>query len=232
MKNLATTTKKITTAAAAISLTLVSLVPLAISIKTLPSFASPKLKQPVVQIAMEEPETLKNLQEAYNGESNAHVRYLAYAEKAEEEGYGQVASLFRAAARAEEIHRDNHAAVIRQMGGTPQNEIETPLVKSTLENLQASIEGESYERDVMYPQFLEEANKAGNKEAVRTFQWAMKAEAEHAKYYQEASSNLAAWKGESKAFYVCPECGFTTAVIDFENCPKCGEPKEEFEEIV
>ncbi len=232
MKNLSRTKKAITSVAATISLTLVSLVPLAISIQTLPSFASSKLEQPVVKIAMEESETLKNLQEAYNGESNAHVRYLAYAEKADKEGYGQVASLFRAAARAEEIHRDNHAVVIRQMGGTPQNEIETPVVKSTLENLQASIEGESYERDVMYPQFLEEAKKSGNKEAVRTFKFAMRAEGEHAKYYRDASSNLAAWKGGSKAFYVCPDCGFTTAVIDFENCPECGEPKEAFEEIV
>lgn len=176
--------------------------------------------------------TLNNLQVAYNGESNAHVRYLAFAEKAEAEGYKQVATLFRAAAMAEQIHRDNHAAVIRQMGGTPKATLETPEVKSTAENLQAAIEGESYERDVMYPQFIEEATRQGNREAVRTFKWAIAAEREHANYYTLAKENLAEWKEAKQAFYVCPECGFTIDNIGFENCPECGTPKGDFQEVV
>jgi rubrerythrin len=64
--------------------------------------------------------TLENLQAAYNGESNAHSRYLAFAKQASLEGYGEVASLFRAAARAEEIHASNHAAVLRMLGAVPQ----------------------------------------------------------------------------------------------------------------
>ena len=105
--------------------------------------------------------TLDNLQAGFNGESNAHSRYLAFAEKAGQEGYGEVASLFRAAAKAEEVHAANHAAVIKKMGGTAQAKIETPVVKSTKENLEAAIKGESYERDTMYPEFLKQLARRG-----------------------------------------------------------------------
>src|ERR1035441_9669706 len=80
--------------------------------------------------------TLDNLQTAFNGESNANARYLTFAKKADEEGYGEAASLFRAAAKAEEIHASNHAAVIRQMEATPVAHIEETIAKSTRENLQ------------------------------------------------------------------------------------------------
>lgn len=90
--------------------------------------------------------TLENMQAAFNGESNAHARYLAFAAQADKEEYGEVASLFRAAARAEEIHASNHAEVIKGMGATPIARIDAPDVKSTRENLEAAIKGESYER--------------------------------------------------------------------------------------
>jgi len=197
-----------------------------------PSKAAEKpVKQEVANNAQEST-TLKNLQAAYNGESNAHVRYLAFAKKADEEGYGKVASLFRAAARAEGIHRDHHAAVIKKMGATPTNKIETPVVKSTSENLQAAIKGESYERDTMYPEFIRQAEKDNNKDAIRTLEFARNAEVGHAKYYTEALNNLTAWKGGSKAFFVCPECGLTVAAIDFEKCPECGTPKNQFQKVV
>src|ERR1039458_7607719 len=93
--------------------------------------------------------TLQNLETAFNGESNAHARYLAFAEKADQEGYFQIAGLFRAAARAEEIHARNHEVEIKRLGGTAQAKIEKPDVKTTKENLQAAIKGETYERDVM-----------------------------------------------------------------------------------
>jgi rubrerythrin len=176
--------------------------------------------------------TIKNLQAAYNGESNAHVRYLAFAKKADEEGYKKVATLFRAAALAEQIHRDNHAAVITNMGATPTNKIETPEVKSTLENLKAAIEGESYERDTMYPEFIAQAKSVDNLEAVRTLTFAGKAEGGHAKYYTEAMNNLEQWKVANVAFYVCPQCGLTTDQMTFENCPQCGEPKDQFQKVV
>lgn len=172
--------------------------------------------------------TLDNLQTAFNGESNAKARYLAFAEKAESEGYGKAASLFRAAAKAEEIHANNHAEVIRKLGASPLADVKTPEVKSTADNLQAAIKGESYERDTMYPDFLKQARDDGNKDAVRTFNLAKEAEAEHAKLYTEASSNLAAWKTAAQPFYVCPNCGYTTGTLDFAKCPIDFTSKEKF----
>jgi len=112
--------------------------------------------------------TLENLQAAFNGESNAHARYLAFAEKADQESYGEVASLFRAAAKAEEVHAANHAVVIKKLGGIPEAKIDTPVVSSTKENLEAAIKGESYERDTMYPEFLKLARSERNRDAVES----------------------------------------------------------------
>lgn len=164
--------------------------------------------------------TLKNLISAYNGESNAHVMYLAFAKKADTEGYKEVGSLFRATARAEAIHRDNHAKVIRAMGGTPKNNIATPVVKSTAENLTQAIKGESYERDTMYPGFIKEAKKVGNQAAVQTFNYALEAETGHAQLYTTAKNNLATWKQASRPFYVCPISGYTTLDAKSKNCSK------------
>ncbi len=173
--------------------------------------------------------TLDNLQAAYNGESNAHARYLAFAERADSEGYGAVASLFRAAARAEEIHARNHAKVIRSMGAEPQATVETPEVGTTADNLAAAIEGESYERDTMYPEFLAAARAEGNRDALQTFNYAKTAEAEHAKLYSAALENLQSL-GDSAAvtYYVCTVCGYTTTSLDFSKCPSCFEPKDNY----
>lgn len=176
--------------------------------------------------------TLDNMQAAYNGESNAHVRYLAFAKQADKEGYGQVASLFRAAARAEQVHASNHAAVIQELGATPKANIEEPAVKSTRENLEAAIKGETYERDTMYPDFLKQARSDRNARAVRSLNLAKTAEAEHAKLYTAALDGLDKLNGsKAVSYYVCPVCGFTVREIDFEKCPSCFTPKEEFEQV-
>lgn len=176
--------------------------------------------------------TLENLQTAFNGESNAHARYLAFAKQADKEGYGEVASLFRAAARAEEVHAGNHAEVIKKMGATPQAKIDTPDVKTTRENLQAAIKGETYERDVMYPDFLKQARSDRNRDAIRTFNLAKTAEAEHAKLYEAALGNLNQLKGSANmSFYVCPTCGYTTREVNFAKCPSCFTPKDKFEKV-
>lgn len=175
--------------------------------------------------------TLDNLQAAFNGESNAYARYLAFAVKADEEGYAGVASLFRAAARAEEVHAGNHAEVIRKLGGEPKADIKKPEVKTTAENLQAAIEGESYERDTMYPEFIAKARKDRDKDAMKTFNLAKTAEAEHAKLYAAALENLASWKSAKKTFWVCSVCGYTTLTLERDKCPSCFSPKEKFEEI-
>ncbi len=176
--------------------------------------------------------TLANLQTAFNGESNAHARYLAFAKKADAEGYGEVASLFRAAARAEEIHANNHAAVIKKLGGKPEAKIETPDVKTTKENLEAAIKGESYERDTMYPQFLKQAREVRNTDAIQTFNYAKNAETEHAKLYTAALSNLQQSKGtNAKNYYVCGVCGYTVEKITFTKCPSSFTPVDKYETI-
>lgn len=176
--------------------------------------------------------TLENLQAAFHGETNAHTRYLAFAQQADKEGYAEVASLFRAAARAEEIHAANHAAVIRKMGAIPKATVEHVDVKSTQQNLQTAIQGETYERDTMYPTFLKQARAERNKGAIRTFNLALTAEAEHAKLYSAALQNLAQLKGsKGKTFLVCPVCGYTTSDLNFSKCPSCFTPKEKFEKV-
>jgi rubrerythrin len=175
--------------------------------------------------------TLENLQTAFNGESNAHAKYLAFAKKADQEGYGPVASLFRAAARAEEVHAGNHAEVIKKMGATPVAKIETPEVKSTKENLEAAIKGETYEKDEMYPSFLKQARAEKNKDAIQTFNYAKSAETEHARLYSEALANVEQMKGGAVSYYVCTVCGYTTAKMDFSKCPSCFSPKEKYETI-
>ena len=190
-----------------------------------------KSTQQTQSVASHKPSTLKNLQSAYNGESNAHVMYLAFAKKADEEGYKEVARLFQAAARAEAIHRDNHAKVIKQMGATPQNRITTPEVQSTQENLDKAIKGESYERDEMYPEFIKQANADGNKDAVQTLTYAFNAETQHAQLYTQAKNNLNAWREVNKPLYVCTASGETSLNLsDTASCPK-SNAKEQFEKI-
>ena len=168
--------------------------------------------------------TLKNLQAAYNGESNANVMYLAYAKKADEEGYKEVGSLFRAAAQAEAIHRDNHAKVIQEMGATPKNNIATPVVKSTPDNLEQAIKGESYESTTMYPDFIKQAKAQKNQKAVQTFTYALDAEAGHVKLYTQAKNNRKDWK-QPHTFYVCSVSGYTTMNANENDCTVNGVKK-------
>ncbi len=175
--------------------------------------------------------TLDNLMAAYNGESNAHAKYVEFAKKADQEGFAGAASLFRAAAQAEKIHAANHAEVIKKLGGTPKADIKLPDIKTTAENVKAAIEGETYERDKMYPEFIAEAKAAGIKEAVRTFNFAISAEGEHAKLYTEASNGLDTWKA-AKTFYVCPTCGKTVTKVDFAKCPVCFTSGDKYAKVV
>jgi rubrerythrin len=175
--------------------------------------------------------TLENLQASFNGESNAHATYLAFSEKAKTEGFKKTATLFAAAARAEEIHAANHAKVIRSMGGNPTADIKKPQVAMSRDNLQAALKGETYERDIMYPGFLTQARKEGNAEAIQTLNLARNAEIEHAKLYKQALDEFDGWKGSAATFYVCPVCGWTSMTLPAERCPSSFTPKGRFETI-
>jgi len=157
--------------------------------------------------------TEKNLQNAFAGESQANRKYLAFAKKAEEEGYTSAAKLFRAAAEAETIHAHNH---LKAFDG----------IKSTAENLKEGINGETYEFETMYPPMLEEAKKEGNKVAERSFHLANEAEKVHAKLYQEALDNLE--QKEVVDYYLCPVCGNIEKGKVPEKCAICGAKGEVF----
>jgi rubrerythrin len=186
-------------------------------------------------ISAENATTVQNLMAAFEGESNAHAKYTAFAVKADAEGLGGIASLFRAAARAEQIHANNHARVIGQLGGHAECAIHPVAVQGTLENLKVALGGENYEIDTMYPGFLVEANQRQNKAAIRTFTWALEAEKTHSRLYGEAIALLEAgkqdsWIGAARDFYVCTACGYTSESPDeHDRCPVCNLPWEKFE---
>lgn len=161
--------------------------------------------------------TLDNLMAAFAGESQANRKYLAFAKKADEEGFAQVARLFRAAAAAETIHALTH---LRTAGE----------VKSTAENLQAAAAGENYEATSMYPEFIQQAEAEGEKRALTSFKWALEAEKVHEILYRQALETLGK-ETEAYDYYVCPVCGYTHARNAPEKCPVCGVPGERFERI-
>lgn len=161
--------------------------------------------------------TWDNLMAAFAGESQANRKYLAFAKKADDEGYPQVARLFRAAAAAETVHALTH---LRTAGE----------VKSTAENLKTAAAGENYEAVVMYPAFISTVNPDTEKKALNAFKWAMEAEKVHEGLYQEALEALGE-PGEDYDYYVCPICGYTHKRNAPEKCPVCGTPGSRFELI-
>lgn len=163
--------------------------------------------------------TKENLAEAFAGESQANRKYLAFAAKAEAEGLPQVAKLFRAAAHAETVHAHAH---LRAMGG----------IKGTVENLKEAIEGEGFEFQQMYPPFLEQAKKEGDRAAENSFKFALAVEEVHHDLYQQA---LAAVQNgvdlADRPIYVCEVCGNTVYDEAPEKCAVCLVPKEKFSRI-
>jgi rubrerythrin len=188
-------------------------------------------------IAADATATITNLLTAYEGEVNAHSRYLAFATRADGDGFPGVASLFRAASRAEQIHANNHARVIRELGGQIKCEIQTIEIKMTLENLKTALAGETYEASQMYPGFLEEARAHRITDAIRTLNRALESERVHARLYGQAIGELESgktdtWIAAERSFYVCPICGYTADIpVEHERCPVCKCAWKRFETI-
>lgn len=157
------------------------------------------------------------LKEAFAGESQANRKYLAFAIKAEQEGYAQAAKLFRAAAEAETVHAHAH---LRALKG----------IRSTRENLQEAVDGETHEFKSMYPVMIETAKAEGNKEAERSFHYANEVEKIHAHLYQQILDNLDGAK-ESYSYYICPVCGYTAEKEAPETCPICGAKGKMFKKV-
>jgi len=185
-------------------------------------------------VAAEHDCEISNLLAAYESEVNAHVRYKAYAAKAEAEGMYGAASLFRAAARAEQIHAGNHARVIRRMGGEIEAEIRPFRVKSTWENLKAALGGEQHEIDSLYPSFLVHAASQLDTTAMRSFHWAMESEKTHVRLCKDALASMEkarSWTDDHLDFYVCTLCGYTAKTQEADNCPACNFVWDRFEVI-
>lgn len=161
---------------------------------------------------MENSKTLKNLMDAFAGESQANRKYTAYAKKAEAEGKTNAAKLFKAASEAEAIHAQRHLEVAQK-------------ILSTDKNLQDAVNGETYEFESMYPEFLKNAKEEDNKEAIKTFTFAMEAEKVHAKLYKEALENID--ETEEVSYYLCPVCGNIEKSIP-DKCSICGVPGTKF----
>jgi len=165
------------------------------------------------------PKTIENLKNAFAGESQANRRYTAFARKADEEGFPQVARLFRAAAEAETIHALNH---LRIMGE----------IKSTDANLNAALSGETFEFQKMYPEYLKVAQQEGNKQAGWSFDVANKVEQIHANLYFKAIEAIKTKKDLAGIdYYVCSVCGNTVEGSLPETCPICGAPRNKFKKI-
>jgi len=163
--------------------------------------------------------SVENLKTAFAGESQANRKYLAFARKAEEEGFAGIARLFRAAAAAETVHANNH---LKAMDG----------IGSTQDNLQTAIAGENYEVASMYPSMLAEAEAEDDKRAARSFKWALEVEKIHEALYRKAADILGMGKDAPLVeYYVCPVCGFTHEGPMEGRCPVCNTPAEKFEKI-
>ena len=143
------------------------------------------------QQARKPTQTIKNLNEAIEGEANASHRYTLFARRADEDGFAQVAKLFRAAALAESIHQRNHEKVLRDLGIEPKApEVEDVKVGTTRENLEVPIKGESNEKDEMYPEMVKQARREGVPAAVTSFTYALDTEAKHARLFRDALAQL------------------------------------------
>lgn len=185
-------------------------------------------------VATENESAVNNLLDAYASELNAHARYKAYAARAEAEGMYGAASLFRAAARAEQIHAGNHARVIRSMGGDIEAKIHPFRVRSTIENLKTALGGEQHEIESLYPSFLVHATSQLDTTAMRSFHWAMESEKTHARLYEDALTAMEkgpGWTRDQLDFYVCTLCGYTARTQEADNCPACNFVWDRFEVI-
>ena len=160
--------------------------------------------------------TKKALEEAFAGESMAHMKYAIFAEIAESEGFRNISRLFRAISYAELVHARNHARELGYLGKTP-------------ENLQSGIEGETFEIEEMYPVYRATAEMQGESGAVRSTTYALEAERIHANMYKDAKEKAEAGSDiGDEPIYICPVCGYTVMGEPPERCPVCRVPKEKF----
>ncbi len=177
------------------------------------------------------PKTIENLKAGIIGETTASAKYAAYAQRATEEGFMPIAQLFKAASKAESIHAANHLKVLEKLG-EKMDPIDPKFeVKTTKENLQDALTGESYEFTTMYPGFIQSAKDENVNDADRSFTWALDTEKKHRDFYQKALDAIDSGETASlpTVFFVCPKCGNTyDAATVTAKCDFCKTPKEKY----
>jgi rubrerythrin len=175
--------------------------------------------------------TLGHLQSAFAGESQAHMRYLIYADKAEKDELPNIARLFRAIAWAEQIHATSHFTVMRDQFGAVQTVAGAGFgLGPTAENLAVAIEGEDFEVTEMYPVYKAAAEFQQERGASRSFDWAWQAEQTHAALFREAKT--AAESGgdlDVGSIRVCSRCGHTLVGDAPDRCPICNAKQEAYQ---
>ncbi|HOB51140.1 MAG TPA: rubrerythrin family protein [Acidobacteriota bacterium] len=161
--------------------------------------------------------TEENLKAAFAGESQAHMKYLAFSRKAEAEGKPNVARLFAAASYAEQVHATAHLRVLKGVGGTA-------------DNLGAAMAGEAFEVEEMYPAYIAAADAQEEKAAKTAFHRAMDAEVVHHQLYSRAKQAVEAGRdAEIGPVWVCEACGHTVEGTEPpDQCPLCQARKDKY----
>lgn len=174
--------------------------------------------------------TVENLKNAITGETTASKKYAAYAQKAKEEKFDKVARLFEAASKAEAAHAKKHTGVLEKMGAKMGAMDIKVTVKSTKENLDDALKGETHEIESMYPDYIKMAKEEGKDDAASTFEWAFQVEKMHQAFYKAAIDALAKndLKNLPDTYAVCPICGNTVAGKAPNLCPICGAAQADF----
>ncbi|NMB44643.1 MAG: rubrerythrin family protein [Clostridiales bacterium] len=174
--------------------------------------------------------TAKNLQSAFGGESQAHMRYMSWGEKANQDGFPTVQTLFNAISYAEEIHAKSHFRVLKDVKGNADVLSGGAFgIGTTSENLKLAAEGERYEVMEMYPDFIKEAEASGEKSAVRSMELALEAEKTHEKLFLDAKEYTDNEKDiDFKNIHVCQVCGYTAHGDMVDVCPICNVPNSKF----
>jgi rubrerythrin len=177
--------------------------------------------------------TASLLRSAYGGESMAHMRYIKWGAVADEEGFPNVARLFRAISFAEEVHATSHFVELRnETGAFTVTSAAGFGVGSTSENLEGAIEGELFEINEMYPVYFETAKHQGEKGPGRSFHYALSAEKIHAAMFQEAKQAVDSGRDvELGPVQICDVCGYTTEGDVPDKCPICGVTHERFKTV-
>ncbi len=176
-------------------------------------------------MSLKNAQTADFLRSAFGGESMAHMRYLIWAEHATNKGYPNIGKLFHAIAHAEQVHAHNHFKVLKDMTGGFKVDAGGEFgLQSVSENLAWAMEGELGEVNQMYPAYLAVAELQGEKDAIRSFHYALEAEKIHAAMFGQARDHALKEKdmplGEDK-IYICPVCGFTHIGDPPSYCPVC-----------